>query len=358
MILMSVFFVLGALDRLIGNKFGLGKEFERAFGLMGPTTLSLVGLLVLGPVLAGILQKVIAPVFGLIGADTGMFPGMLMSSEISYPLAVEMASNQQLASFGGIIVGSMMGGVISFIIPVACGLIRKQDYRYFAAGILAGYIFDPVACFVGGLIMGLSPLVILVNLIPVIIVALILVVGLALIPETIIKIFRAFSKLLMAIVTVGLAAAAVEAMTGLVVIPGMNPISASFKTVGMIILTIGGSLPLLYVLGKLLARPIKSFAALLGINEICSLNLLVGLTSIVPGYSSYDKMNGRGKIIFSALTASAIPMLGAHLGFTSSVDPGMIMPMLLSRCCAGIFAVLSALFFSRRIFSKEELEAV
>ena len=42
MVLMSVFFVLGALDRLIGNKFGLGKEFERAFGLMGTTTLSLV----------------------------------------------------------------------------------------------------------------------------------------------------------------------------------------------------------------------------------------------------------------------------------------------------------------------------
>ena len=151
----------------------------------------------------------------------------------------------------------MMGGVISFIIPVACGLIRKQDYRFFAAGILAGYIFDPVACFVGGLIMGLSPLVILVNLIPVIIVALILVVGLALIPEIIIKIFRVFSKILMAIITVGLAAAAVEAMTGLVVIPGMNPISDSFKTVGMIILTIGGSLPLLHVCGKLLARPVS-----------------------------------------------------------------------------------------------------
>jgi hypothetical protein len=29
---MSIFFVLGALDRLLGNKFGLGGEFERAFG--------------------------------------------------------------------------------------------------------------------------------------------------------------------------------------------------------------------------------------------------------------------------------------------------------------------------------------
>lgn len=353
---MTIFFILGALDRLIGNKFGLGGEFERAFGLMGPTALSVIGLIVLAPVLAGFLQEIIAPVFRLIGADTGMFPGMLMSSEISYPLAAEMASSQQMAAFSGIIVGSVMGAPISFSIPVACGLIRKQDYRFFASGILAGYIFNPIASFIGGLSMGLSPKVILVNLIPVIIMAIILIIGLALKPEIMIKIFRVFSKLLMAIITLGLAVAAVEAMTGLVIIPGMNPISTGFMTVGTIILSIGGSLPLLFILGKLLARPLKRFAGLLGINEISSLNILVGLTSIVPGYSSYEKMNGKGKILFSALTASAIPMLGCHLGFTASVDAGMILPMLLSRCCAGVFAVLSASFFSKRLFSKEELK--
>ena len=31
MIIMAVFFALGALDRLIGNKFGMGAEFEKAF---------------------------------------------------------------------------------------------------------------------------------------------------------------------------------------------------------------------------------------------------------------------------------------------------------------------------------------
>ena len=84
-ILMAVFFVLGAIDRLIGNRFGLGKEFERGFMIIGPMTLSILGLLMLAPVLAEFLQKLISPVFGLIGVDTDMFPGMLMSSEISYP---------------------------------------------------------------------------------------------------------------------------------------------------------------------------------------------------------------------------------------------------------------------------------
>ena len=84
MILMTIFFILGALDRLIGNKFGLGGEFERAFGLMRPTALSVIGLIVLAPVLAGFLQEIIAPVFRLIGGHR-MFPGCSCQARISYP---------------------------------------------------------------------------------------------------------------------------------------------------------------------------------------------------------------------------------------------------------------------------------
>lgn len=348
MIIMAVFFALGALDRLFGNKFGMGKEFEKAFGLMGPTALSVLGLLMFSPVLAKGLNAVVAPVFALIGADAGIFPGMLMSSEISYPLAAEMASNPNAARFGGIIVGSAMGAAISFSIPLACGLIKKEDYRFFAAGILMGYIFDPVACFCGGLIMGLDPVFILINLVPVIIVAAILVLGLLLAPEGSIKVFRGFSKLLMAVITIGLIAGAVEAMTGFVIIPGMNPASEGFKTVGTIILSIGGSLPLLFLLRKLLDKPLKKLSHAAGINEISTLSIVIGLTSIVPGYSSYGEMNPKGKMLFSALTASAIPMLGCHLGFTASVDTAMIAPMLITRVIAGALAVLSLKLFSKR----------
>ncbi|NLW89953.1 MAG: ethanolamine utilization protein EutH, partial [Clostridiaceae bacterium] len=42
--------------------------------------------------------------------------------------------------------------------------------------------FNPIASFIGGLSMGLSPKVILVNLVPVIIMAIILIIGLELKP--------------------------------------------------------------------------------------------------------------------------------------------------------------------------------
>ena len=122
MIIMAVFFALGAIDRLIGNKFGLGGEFERAFGLMGPTSLSAIGFMVLAPVIANVLDGVLAPVFGLIGADTGMFPGILLSCEVAYPLAAELAADPDVALFGGLVVGSVMGFIIGFTIPVALSL--------------------------------------------------------------------------------------------------------------------------------------------------------------------------------------------------------------------------------------------
>ena len=358
MIIMALFFVLGALDRLFGNKIGMGGEFERAFGLMGPTSLSALGILAFAPVIASALSGIITPIFALVGADPAMFPAILMSCEVSYPLSEALAIDKEVALYGGLIVGSVMGFIVSFTIPVACGLIRKNDYKSFATGILAAYIFDPIACFIGGLAMGLPPVTILINLIPVIIISVIIILGLLFIPEIIIKIFRGFAKLLLAVITVGLCAAAVEAMTGYVIIRGMNPISDGFKTVGVIILSLGGSLPLLFVLRKVLNKPLTKLGNKLGINDITMLSIILAITSLVPGYSSYKEMNVRGRVVYAAFSASAGCMLGCHLGFTSSVDQSIVMPMLLAKVCAGIFAITSSLFFAKRIFNKEELETI
>ena len=50
-ILILIFALLGALDRILGNKFGLGKEFERGFQLLGTMALSTMGMLIIAPLL-------------------------------------------------------------------------------------------------------------------------------------------------------------------------------------------------------------------------------------------------------------------------------------------------------------------
>lgn len=358
MIVMAIFFVLGALDRLIGNKFGLGAEFERAFGLMGNIALSVLGLMAAAPILAKGLSFVIEPLFGLIGADPSMFPGIIMSCDVGYPLSEVMAHDPEIALFGGLIVGSVMGNTISFVIPVACGLIKKDHYKALAVGILAAFVLDPVACFIGGLMMGLSPLVLLINLIPVIIISILIIIGLFKAPNATITLFRWFAKLIMAVITVGLCAAAVEAMTGFVVIPGMNSIKDGFKTVGTIILSIGGSLPLLFVLRKLLRKPLEALGKLLGVNNISVLSMIISVTSIVPGYTSYSEMNTRGRVLFAAFTGAASAAFGSHLGFTAATDQTIVAPMLVAQFVAGFFSIFTGLFFAKRLFTKEELEEI
>ncbi|MBR2666650.1 MAG: ethanolamine utilization protein EutH [Oscillospiraceae bacterium] len=350
MIIMAVFFTLGALDRLFMNKFGMGSEFERAWGLMGPTALSILGMLVLAPTLAGWLQRALTPVFSLIHADAAMLVGSLLSCEISTPLAEAMTDNIQIAHYSGLIVGTVMGFIISFTIPVACGLIKKEDYRPFGTGILAAYICDPVACFIGGLLMGLPFLTALLNIIPVVIIAVIIVLGLLFAPEGTIRVFRWFARILLAIITIGLIAAAIQAMTGFVIIPNLEPISDGFKTVGTIVLSLAGSLPLLFVLQKILHRPLEKLGKKLGVNDVTMLNMVVGLTSLVPGYSNFCNMNSRGKVIFAAFSASAGCMFGCHLAVTSSFGPDVVVPMLIAKVCAGVFAICMASYFYRRIF--------
>ena len=355
MIIMAIFFVLGALDRLFGNKTGMGEQFEKAFGLMGPTSLTVVGLICLAPVAAPLILKVVEPVFGLIGADPAMLPGVLLSCDVGYHIGAEMSSDPQLALYGGLVVGSVMGFVISFTIPVACGLIKNEDYRYFSGGVLMGYIFDPIACFIGGICMGLHPLVVLINLIPVIVIALAVILGLLFAPRATMKVFRVFAKLLLAVITVGLCAAAIQAMTGFVVIPGMTPIVEGWKTIGTIVLSLGGSLPLMHALRYAFSKPINRLSSKAGINDVAVFSIVLAFTSLVPGYSKFHEMNPKGKLYYAAFSASAGCMLACHLGFPASIDPTIVTPVLIAKIIAGVLAMFSVTIMHKRIFKPEEL---
>ena len=44
-----IFSLFGAVDYLLGNKIGVGKEFEKAFSLFCPMALSMLGMIVIVP---------------------------------------------------------------------------------------------------------------------------------------------------------------------------------------------------------------------------------------------------------------------------------------------------------------------
>ena len=138
---MGGFALLGAIDRIFGNRWGLGKEFEEGILAMGSLALAMVGIVCLAPLLANLLKPVIVPVYGFLGADPAMFAGTILACDMGGgALAMEMTENTQAALLGGVITGSMLGATIVFTIPVAMGILQESDRPAMAKGILCGIV--------------------------------------------------------------------------------------------------------------------------------------------------------------------------------------------------------------------------
>ncbi|MBW4828066.1 MAG: ethanolamine utilization protein EutH [Clostridiaceae bacterium] len=353
--IMAIFLVVGAIDRILGNKYGYGEQFEEGIIAMGSLALAMVGIVSLAPVLATILKPIVVPIYTALGADPSMFATTLLALDMGgYPLAIELAQSQQAGLFSGIILGAMMGPTIVFTIPVALGIIRKEDHKFLATGILAGMITIPIGCLVGGLAAGFELFMILRNLVPIVIVALLLALGLWKKPEGMIKGFIVFGKGVVVVITIGLAAIAIETLTGIVIIPGMAPISEGIAIVGDIAIMLAGAFPMVYFITKVFKKPLLKLGKLLGMGDVAAAGLVASLANNIPMFGMMKDMDNRGKIINVAFAVSASFVFGDHLGFVAGVEKDMIFPMIVGKLVGGITAIILAMFIANKTVNKQE----
>lgn len=346
---MAVFAVLGAVDRILGNRWGLGKEFEEGILAMGSLALAMVGIVSLAPILATLLKPVVVPVYAFLGADPAMFAGTILASDMGGgALAMELTENREAALLGGVITGSMLGATIVFTIPVAMGILREEDMPAMAKGILCGIVTIPVGVLVGGITAGFSIGMVLRNLIPIVLIAVLIVLGLWRAEKAMVKGFQLFGKFVVTVVTIGLAAAVVEALTGFVIIPGMAPISEGFSTVGTIAIVLAGAFPLVFVLTKLLRKPLMAAGRLLGINDAAAAGLIASLANSIATFGMVKDMNPRGKVVNIAFAVSAAFVFGDHLGFTAGFAPEMLTAMIVGKLAGGISAVAVAIWLTKK----------
>ena len=353
--IMVIFAALGALDRIFGSRFGLGEKFEEGIMAIGALSISMVGIIALAPVIANLLKPVIVPVFGLLGADPAMFAGSILANDMGgAPLAQALALNEDAGNFGGLIVGAMLGPTIVFTIPVALGIIREEDRKYLATGILAGVITIPIGSLAGGLAAGYSFTMVLKNLIPIIIFAVLIALGLWKFESAMVKGFTYFGKFVVAVITLGLGVGIIEQLTGIVLIPGMNPIGEGFEVVADIAIVLAGAFPLVYVITKVFKTPLMGLGKVLGMNEVAAAGLVASLANSIPMFGMMKDMDDRGKVLNVAFAVSAAFVFGDHLGFTAGFNQDMIFPMIVGKLVGGITAVFAALILVRnKKISKE-----
>lgn len=347
--IMAVFAVIGAIDRIFGNKIGIGQEFENGILAMGSLAMAMIGIICLAPVLAAILKPVVVPVYNFFGADGAMFAGTILACDMGgAALASELTTDTQAALLGGVITGSMLGATIVFTIPVAMGILQESDRPFLAKGILCGVVTVPIGVLVGGLVAGFDLLMVLRNLIPIILIALLIALGLWRWEKAMIKGFGIFGKAIIALITVGLTAAIVEALTGFVIIPGLTPIEEGFSTVGAIAIVLAGAFPLVYAVTKLLKTPLLKLGKLLGVNDTAAAGLVASLANSIATFDMMKAMDSRGKVVNVAFAVSAAFVFGDHMGFTAGFAPEMLPAVIVGKLAGGVTAVAVALLLTRK----------
>ena len=188
---------------------------------------------------------------------------------------------------------------------------------------------------------------VLKNLIPIIIFAVLIALGLWKFENALLKGFTYFGKFGVAVITLGLGVGIIEQLTGIVLIPGMNPISEGFEVVADIAIVLAGAFPLVYVITKVFKKPLMGLGKVLGMNEMAAAGLVASLANSIPMFGMMKDMDDRGKVLNVAFAVSAAFVFGDHLGFTAGFNQDMIFPMIVGKLVGGITAVIAALVLVR-----------
>ncbi len=348
MIIMAAGAVIGGIDRLLGNKKGYGAKFEEGFLFLGPTALSMAGMICLAPVLADALGTVIIPFYRMIGADPAMFGSLLAIDMGGYQLARELAVNPQIGGYAGIVAASVFGCTVVFTIPVGMGMLKTTDRPFFAKGIMLGLAAMPAGLVTGGLLCHLSLAECFRQNLPVLFLSLLLLLGLWKIPEQMIRGFILFAGGIRCIITLGLILGTVEYLCGFHLIKGLAPITDAMEVVSSIGIVMLGSLPVAEFLQRVLKKPFLFLGKQVKINPAGMTGLLVGAVSVIPAISMFQNMDERGKVVNAAFLVSAASLFAAHTGFTISTEPELLGALIGAKLAGGAAAVLLSILLYRR----------
>ncbi|MGL4207846.1 MAG: ethanolamine utilization protein EutH, partial [Candidatus Adiutrix sp.] len=203
-----------------------------------------------------------------------------------------------------------------------------------------------IGCLAGGAVAGYPFMWMIMNLVPVLIVAVLIGLGLRFIPDLMITMFLWFGKFVVAFLTIALIAAAIEGATGKVIIPGMDPIHEGFTVIGDIAVVLAGAFNLVHLLTKFLGGPLSKVGGLLGMNKDAAAGMVATLANNIAMFSIMKNMDDRGKVINVAFAVSASFVFGDHLGFTAGVNKDMIFAMVVGKLVGGLTAVALAYYMA------------
>lgn len=343
-IVILLFSILGAVDYILGNKIGVGEEFEKAFSLFRPMVLVMLGMIVIAPAIGIWLTPFFEWFYKIFGIDPSIIPASIFANDMGgMTLSQAVCKTEDIGNYNAFVISSMMGCVISYTVPFSLGMVKKNQHKELFFGFLCGIATIPVGCFVAGLVLKISPLALLVNLLPLIILAVIVGAALIIVPKLCIKCFSIFGMFMKILAIIGLMCSIFTFLTKIKISPYFDTFENAAFICANACVTLSGALPLMFLVAKLFNKPLNKLGSKIGIDGVSALAFLGTTVTNAPTFGLVEKMNKKGVVLNSAFAVSASFTFGSHLAFTMAFDSRYVAPMIIGKIISGICAVILAL---------------
>ena len=343
----AFFAVLAVIDKIFGNRFKLGDEFDRGISTAGPLILSMSGMIVLAPILADGISFIFRPMLNFLNIDLSLIATFFPSDAGGASMAYELSEDVKLRGYNGIVVASMFGATLCPVIPLSLQMIDKKYHDDVLMGLLCGIATIPLGCIVSGLIIGIPFLSLLLNTAPIIVLSALICLGLIKSPDFIRKLLGIVGKLLLVLVSIGLGIGIIRALCGFEVIKNTAPLSESFTIIGNIVIILAGVFPLLSIVSRVFKKVFDKLGKLLKIDNGAVLGLVTSLANSIPVFAMMGEYTQRGRILNMAFAVSAAYVFGDHLAFALSFDNSFALPMIVGKLVGGLSALVIAHFVSK-----------
>ena len=356
-IIMLGFSILGGIDRILGNRFGLGERFEKGFQLLGIMALTMIGMISLAPVIADLLAPCFDWVYNVVHIDPSVIPASIFSNDMGgAPLATAVARNEKLGLLNGLVVSSMMGCTLSFSIPYALGVVKKETQPDMFFGILCGIVTIPVGAMVSGLVYGIEIVPLLMNMLPLMLLSALIACGLLFLPNFTVKVFGILGIAMRTLITAGLLLGIFQFLTGIELLKGLEDIREGANICFNAAVTLSGAFPMMYLVSKILKKPLQRLGKVLKINGDSAMGFISTLVTNATTFEMMNTMDPKGVVLNSAFQVSAGFVFGGALAFTMAFNESWILGMMLGKLISGVTAViLAVLLYKRKIRSTESI---
>lgn len=352
--LIGLGFIVGIGDAVLNNKFGLAERFRQGFSMIGPMMLSMAGIMSIAPVIAELLRPIVEPCAHLFRIDPSVLSILLGCDMGGYQLAMSLAENREIGLMMGLATASMLGGTLTFSIPVGAALLKDNIRGYYFQGLLIGVTCIPIGSMINGVLLKIPVTSVIWNNIPVILLTVAIAAGMKCHADKMIWIMDKLARGTEIIGFVGIGFGGVQYLTDWSPASSFMPLMESMKIVCQMGITLIGMLPTIEIFLRLAKRYLDAAGRRFGLDGASTTGLMTSLVTTIPVYPLMQQMTKKGVVVNAAWTVFCSGIFGSQLGLIMGIDSDLLPPFYAAKFSAAFAAMIVTMIFFKWEEKKEK----